>query len=69
MQQFNSLYGTDVNDVESWRKLCLALNLDPLPDGLDAMRKVSRLLSSPYPPRLPKKELFLGAKPRIGPRY
>ena len=45
VQQFNSVYGTDVNDVESWHKLCLALNLEPLPEGLSAMRKVGVILS------------------------
>ena len=39
--QFNSIYGTDENDPESWRKLCLALNVSPLPQGLEAMRDVS----------------------------
>ena len=39
--QFNSIYGSNLNDPESWRKLCLALKIDPLPEGLDAMRDVS----------------------------
>lgn len=41
VHQFNSIYGTDVNDVESWRKLCLALDIVPLPNGLEQSRKVS----------------------------
>ena len=40
VHQFNSLYGTDVNDIESWQKLCLALNIVPLPEGIKQCRKV-----------------------------
>ena len=32
VQQFNSLYGTEVEDIESWRGLSLALDILPLPD-------------------------------------
>ncbi|KAL1792981.1 hypothetical protein ACET3X_009488 [Alternaria dauci] len=30
--QFNSLYGTDVANIENWHKLCVALYIEPLPD-------------------------------------
>ncbi|MCJ1377447.1 hypothetical protein MMC17_000542 [Xylographa soralifera] len=43
VHQFNTLYGTDVNDIESWRKLCLALDITP-PEGLQACRKAVRKL-------------------------
>jgi len=43
VHQFNTLYGTDVNDIESWRKLCLALDVTP-PEGLQACRKAVRKL-------------------------
>jgi len=39
-KQFNDIYGTDVNDVNSWRKLCQVLAIDPIPEGLKACRKV-----------------------------
>ncbi|KAL6161973.1 hypothetical protein ACJQWK_11985 [Exserohilum turcicum] len=29
--QFNSLYGTDVSNIENWHKLCIALYVEPLP--------------------------------------
>ncbi|OAL46897.1 hypothetical protein IQ07DRAFT_614109 [Pyrenochaeta sp. DS3sAY3a] len=29
--RFNSLYGTDVNDLENWHKLCVAVCIEPLP--------------------------------------
>ena len=43
VHQFNSLYGTDVNDIESWQKLCLALDIVPLPQGIEQCRKVRHL--------------------------
>ena len=42
VHEFNTLYGTDVNDIESWRKLCLAVDITP-PEGLQACRKVKLL--------------------------
>lgn len=41
VHDFNNLYGTDVNDIESWQKLCLALNITPLPQDIAGCRKVS----------------------------
>ena len=29
VQQINGVYGRDMNHLESWRKLCFALRLDP----------------------------------------
>ncbi|MCJ1395974.1 hypothetical protein MMC18_008860 [Xylographa bjoerkii] len=42
VHRLNTLCGTDVEDIESWRKPCLALDIMP-PDGLQACRK-ARLL-------------------------
>jgi len=39
VHQFNSIYGTNVNDMESWRKLCLALEISPLPNDVVEARK------------------------------
>ena len=39
VQQFNSLYGTEVDDMESWRGLSLALDISPLPENLKGMDK------------------------------
>lgn len=41
VQQFNSLYGTEVDDIESWRELSLALDIVPLPDDLRRSRRYS----------------------------
>ena len=38
-QEFNTLYGTDVNDIDSWHKLRLALDISA-PQGLQACREV-----------------------------
>jgi hypothetical protein len=40
-QQFNSIYGTDVNSIESWQTLCRVLGIAPMPEGLHACRGVS----------------------------
>ena len=45
VQQFNSLYGTEVEDIKSWRVLSLALNVFPLPDDVGKAKKVSPHLS------------------------
>jgi hypothetical protein len=42
-RQFNGIYGTDVNDIDSWRNLCRALDIAPIPDALEACRDVSNL--------------------------
>jgi hypothetical protein len=40
-QQFNSLYGTDVDNISSWENLCRVLEIVPIPDELEACRDVS----------------------------
>lgn len=39
--QFNELYGTDVDDIESWRGLCRVLDILPLPENLGKAKKVN----------------------------
>ncbi len=39
--QFNSLYGTEVDDLQSWRGLSLALEIFPLPEDLKKAKKVN----------------------------
>jgi len=41
-QQFNAIYGTDVDDIGSWRNLCQVLEIAPIPEELVACRNVSR---------------------------
>lgn len=40
VQQFNILYGTEVEDIHAWRGLCLALEIFPLPENVDASKEV-----------------------------
>lgn len=39
-QTFNSTYGTEVKDLESWQKLCSVLEIVPMPKTLGACRDV-----------------------------
>lgn len=38
---FNELYGTNINNINDWHKLCVALDINPLPTGLKEYRTVS----------------------------
>ena len=40
--EFNDLYGRDVDDIESWRGLCVALEW-PVPKTLSAAKEVRSL--------------------------
>ena len=44
VKQFNSLYGTEVDSIESWRGLSLALNIVPLPENVKEAKEVSLLV-------------------------
>ncbi|KAG2158682.1 uncharacterized protein EDB93DRAFT_1245913 [Suillus bovinus] len=39
VKQFNEIYGTDVNDLTSWRNLCQIVRVSPIPDTLDLCRE------------------------------
>jgi len=39
-QQFNAIYGTEVEDTNSWQGLCQVLEIYPIPGELEACRKV-----------------------------
>ncbi|KAG2354028.1 hypothetical protein BDR07DRAFT_1454263 [Suillus spraguei] len=39
VQQFNDIYGTDVNDLTSWRTLCQIVRVSPIPDTLESCRE------------------------------
>ena len=41
VQQFNNLYGTDEEDLNSWQNLCHILHIVPVPLGLKECREVS----------------------------
>ena len=41
VQQFNDLYGTDEEDLNSSQNLCHILNIEPVPEGLKQCRNVS----------------------------
>jgi hypothetical protein len=40
VQEFNKMYGTDVNDIGSWQGLCRVLGIAPVPDKLKECREV-----------------------------
>ncbi|KAG1882487.1 hypothetical protein F4604DRAFT_1678464 [Suillus subluteus] len=44
VQQFNDIYGTDVNDLTSWRTLCQIVHVSPIPDTLKSCREVETRL-------------------------
>lgn len=39
VQQFNDIYGTDVNDLTSWRTLCQIVHVSPIPNSLESCRE------------------------------
>ncbi|KAF8550040.1 hypothetical protein OG21DRAFT_518669 [Imleria badia] len=42
VQQFNDIYGTDEDDLGEWQKLCHVVDMDTIPDDLDACREAIR---------------------------
>lgn len=40
VQQFNALYGNEVDNLQSWQGLCRALDILPPPDSLTGAKKV-----------------------------
>ena len=40
VHEFNQIYGTNENDIQSWHALCRVLGLYPIPQGLNACREV-----------------------------
>lgn len=45
--RFNGLYGTDVNIIENWHKLCVAVRIEPLPTTISECKEV-RAISTTY---------------------
>ncbi len=43
-QEFNKIYGTDVNKLASWQALCRVLEISPVPDELKECRAVSHFI-------------------------
>jgi hypothetical protein len=39
--KFNELYGTDTEDIECWHRLCVAVDIDPLPATIKDCKAVS----------------------------
>jgi hypothetical protein len=44
VQQFNVIYGTDVDDLTSWRTLCQIVYVSPIPENLESCREVGALV-------------------------
>lgn len=40
VHEFSNMYGTEVDSIKSWRGLCLALEIVPLPDRINEAKKV-----------------------------
>jgi hypothetical protein len=40
-KQFNKLYGTDVDNLKAWQRLCSTLKIEPVPKSLKEARWVS----------------------------
>ena len=38
--QFNTYYGTDVDDINAWQALCEVLRVYPIPEDIGTCRKV-----------------------------
>lgn len=45
-QTFNKIYGTEVDDLISWQKLCAVLQIHPMPGGLKACQDVSMTIGA-----------------------
>ncbi|KAG2121769.1 hypothetical protein DEU56DRAFT_746514, partial [Suillus clintonianus] len=39
VQQFNHIYGTDADDLTSWRTLCQVVRISPIPESLMSCRE------------------------------
>ncbi|KAI0773919.1 hypothetical protein C8Q74DRAFT_794932 [Fomes fomentarius] len=39
-QQFNDMYGTDVDDIRAWQRVCVAIGINPVPNELKECRAV-----------------------------
>lgn len=46
VKQFNDIYGTDPDSLESWQKLCHVLNIEPVPRHLGQCRQVGLMAST-----------------------
>jgi hypothetical protein len=46
VQQFNHIYGTNQDDLTSWRTLCQIVHISPIPDALQSCREVEKLNES-----------------------
>lgn len=44
VQQFNHIYGTNQDDLASWRTLCQIVHVSPIPDTLKSCREVEAQL-------------------------
>ncbi|KAF8879697.1 hypothetical protein BD779DRAFT_1122640 [Infundibulicybe gibba] len=41
-REFNSLYGQDIGDINSWRRLCHVIDIQPIPETLFVCREAVR---------------------------
>jgi hypothetical protein len=45
VEQFNTSYGTNTNDIANWHAIMTRLGVDPLPDTVSGCKKVRLALS------------------------
>ena len=39
-KQFAAYYGSDIRDINAWQALCVALDVDPVPDTITQCKRV-----------------------------
>jgi len=44
--QFNSTYGTDIDDIDNWQNLCRVLGISPISKDLDECRHVRSAITN-----------------------
>ena len=41
VKAFNMTFGHDENDVEAWGRMCVLVDMENIPEGLEARRQVN----------------------------
>ena len=42
VEAFNTTFGYDERDIEAWGRMCVLVDMENIPEGLEARRQVSR---------------------------
>lgn len=57
VKAFNMTFGQDENDIEAWGRMCVLVDMEDIPVGLEARKLVSI--------RFPSSSLVRSVRPRI----